>query len=143
MEAKNTNSPMEKRYTETDASRVNFDRHVSNGVFIRKGESYFKVQYTDILWVNAYNNYCELHLKGGQTFCAIHPLVRLEKLLPQHLFVRTHRSYIVNIHEVSRFMGNMLYIGQQKLDVSRPYRKAVFSCFDILEDTTKKPPTQE
>lgn len=111
--------------------------HVSEAIFVRNGDFYYRILYADILWLGAYNNYCEIHCRDGKTYCAVHPLVKVEKILPPDLFVRIHRSYIVNIHSVDRFIGNMVYIGKQRLDVSRPYRK-VFSCFDVLEDCGKK-----
>lgn len=83
--------------------------HVSEGLFVRNGEYYYKILYTDILWLGAYNNYCEIHHKDGKTYCAVHPLVKVEKMLPPSLFVRIHRSYIINIHTVDRFIGNMVY----------------------------------
>lgn len=110
--------------------------HVSEGVFFRNGEYHYKILYADILWLGAYNNYCEIHHKDGKTYCVVHPLVRVEKLLPPDSFVRIHRSYIINIHAVDRFIGNMVYIGKQRLDVSRSYRH-IFSCFDLLEDSEK------
>ena len=119
---------------ETTEILVQTDTHVTEGFFIRKGEYHCKILYADILWLNASNNYCEIHQNDGKTFCVIYPLVKVEKFLPADLFIRIHRSYIVNIHAVDRFVGNMLYIGKQRLDVSRPYRKEVFSCFDVLEE---------
>lgn len=119
--------------SEGDLLSINGAPHVSEAVFVRSGEFYYRILYADILWLGAYNNYCEIHCRDGKTYCAVHPLVKVEKMLPSDLFVRIHRSYIINIHAVDRFIGNMVYIGKQRLDVSRPYR-AVFSCFDVLED---------
>lgn len=110
--------------------------HVSDAMFIRNGDYYCKIRYADILWLGAYNNYCEIHHKDGKTYCAVHPLVKVEKMLPADSFVRIHRSYIVNIHVVDRFIGNMVCVGKQRLDVSRPYRY-VFSCFDVLDEHDK------
>lgn len=110
--------------------------HVSEAIFVRDSNYYCRILYADILWVGAYNNYCEIHCCDGKTYCAVHSLVKMERILPPELFVRIHRSYIVNIHAVDRFIGNMVYIGKQRLDVSRPYRK-VFSCFDVLENYEK------
>lgn len=110
--------------------------HVSDGIFVRNGEFYQKILFADILWLKADNNYCELHIANNKSICVIHPLARVEKKLPAGQFVRIHRSYIVNILQVDRFVGNIVYIGKKHLDVSRPYRH-VFSCFDVVEDDTK------
>ncbi|WP_459189956.1 LytR/AlgR family response regulator transcription factor [Parabacteroides sp. APC149_11_2_Y6] len=118
------------------------DCHVDDGFFVRTGEFHSKILYKDILWVSASSNYTDIHLLNGKAICVIYPLVKVEAFLPATLFIRIHRSHIINIRAVDRFIGNILYIGKQRLDISRPYRKLVFSCFDILEER-KRPFTGE
>lgn len=107
--------------------------HVTNAFFVMANGYYEKITYTDILWLESYHNYLDIHLKGEHKICVIHPLSRMEEFLPKDLFIRIHRSVIINIYAVERFAGNVLYVGKKRLDVSRPYRERVFSCFDILE----------
>lgn len=106
---------------------------VKNAFFVMSKGFYVKVMYEDILWMESYHNYLDIHLKGSQKICVVHALSRMEEFIPKESFIRIHRSVIVNINAVDRFTGNVLYIGKKQLDVSRPYRTAVFSCFDILE----------
>lgn len=107
--------------------------HVKNAFFVMSNGFYVKVMYEDILWMESYHNYLDIHLKGEQKLCVIHPLSRMEEFLPQDSFIRIHRSVIVNINAIDRFIGNVLYIGKKRLDVSRPYRELVFPCFNVLE----------
>lgn len=106
---------------------------VKNGFFVMSNGFYVKVLYEDVLWMESYHNYLDIHLKGEQKICVIHSLSRMEEFLPKDSFIRIHRSVIVNVNAVDRFTGNVLYVGKKRLDVSRPYREVVFSCFDILE----------
>lgn len=107
--------------------------HVSNAFFVMSNGYYEKIMYEDILWMESYHNYLDIHLKGDRKVCVIHPLSRMEELLPADIFIRIHRSVIINIYAVERFTGNVLYIGKRRLDVSRPYRNRVFPCFNVLE----------
>lgn len=129
------NSNKNKKMTETDVKVcINPAQcHVNNGFFVMSNGFYVKVVYDDILWMESYHNYLDIHIKDEQKICVIHPLSRMEEFLPKDSFIRIHRSVIVNINAVNRFTGNVLYIGKKHLDVSRPYREIVFSCFDILE----------
>ncbi len=108
-------------------------RHVGDGFFFMADGYYRKVLYRDILWIEADGNYSYLHLCDGKTLCVIQPLLRVKEFLPVCTFIRIHRSHIVNIHAIDRFVGNMVYIGKKRLDVSRTYREEIFSCFDVLE----------
>ena len=71
----------------------------------------------------------------GETITVVHTLVNLERKLPDNLFIRIHRSYIINVHHVEGLIGNMVYIDKKKLPVSNPYYKELAACFNILEDT--------
>ena len=110
--------------------------HVSEGIFIRQKTIRRKYLYADILWVGASGSYCDIKLASGETLTVIHSLTDIEYKFPVTVFVRIHRSYLVNIHRVDAIVGNMLRIGKDKLPVSVPYRKQVAYYFDVLETTT-------
>lgn len=109
--------------------------YVSEAIFIRYKEMRKKVLYENIMWIEVNGSYCDIHLIAGETITVIHTLVNLEKKLPDHLFIRIHRSYIINVHHVEGLIGNMVYIDKKKLPVSSPYYKELTACFNILEDT--------
>lgn len=106
---------------------------VTDAFFVMANGFYTKVLYREILWLESFHNYLDIHLKGEQKICVIHPLSLIENILPPDSFIRIHRSVIVNVHAIERFTGNVLYIGKRHLDVSRPYRAQVFGCFDIVQ----------
>lgn len=110
---------------------------VDDGFFVRQNDGYAKVCYGDILWVEADNNYSDIHLRGGKVVCVIFSLTALMKRLPPGRFLRVHRSFVVNVFAVDRIVGNMLCIGPHRVDVSRRYRKRVFLAFDFLEERNR------
>jgi len=77
----------------------------------------------DIQFVQADGNCTRLHLSDGSTYLDTRTLKVYEDSLPEQLFLRVHRSYIVNLHEVEeliRSKGNWLLMkNRQKVPVSR------------------------
>lgn len=61
---------------------------VDDGFFVRQNDGYAKVCYGDILWVEADNNYSDIHLRGGRVVCVIFSLTALMKRLPPGRFLR-------------------------------------------------------
>ncbi|MCU7552071.1 LytTR family transcriptional regulator DNA-binding domain-containing protein [Chitinophagaceae bacterium LB-8] len=55
----------------------------------------------EIFYLEAADDYVKIHTKEG-TFLKNKTMGSFEKALDQQLFVRTHRSYIVNIQEITR-----------------------------------------
>lgn len=83
-------------------------------------------------WVEASGNYCYIHLRNKSKIIVVEQLSRIEPLLPANLFIRIHRSFIVNIDSIDGFIGNQLCIGDERLNVSAPYRKQTMECLTIL-----------
>ncbi len=61
------------------------------------------IEKMDIIYLKASRNYTEIFLKHGRQILASKPLAHFEEVLSTQAFVRCHRSYIVNIHEIRAF----------------------------------------
>lgn len=95
------------------------------------------IKLEDVTFCKADDNYCEIYLKNDKTKHILsRTLGDLEKKLPQQLFQRVHRSFIVNMNHISHFEKdkNLLVINQngeeiQKLPVSATYKEAIRKMF--------------
>lgn len=95
------------------------------------------IKLEDVTFCKADDNYCEIYLKNDKTKHILsRTLGDLEKKLPQQLFQRVHRSFIVNMNHVSHFEKdkNLLVINQngeeeQKIPVSATYKEAIRNMF--------------
>ena len=95
------------------------------------------IKLEDVTFCKADDNYCEIYLKNDKTKHILsRTLGDLEKKLPQQLFQRVHRSFIVNMNHVSYFEKdkNLLVINQngeeiQKIPVSATYKEAIRKMF--------------
>ena len=83
---------------ENDAS----EDHVStmdDRLFIRHKNQLVKVLLTDILFAEADRNYCKIYTEK-QTYLLSIPLLNIASHLPSDIFIRVHRSYVVNLKKV-------------------------------------------
>lgn len=55
------------------------------------------------------------------------------KKLPDNIFMQIHRSSIVNIFCVDKFVGNCIYCGETLLLLSKQYKSEILSLFIVLE----------
>ncbi|WP_370088811.1 LytR/AlgR family response regulator transcription factor [Ekhidna sp.] len=56
----------------------------------------------DILWCHANGSYTEFHMQNGETLTVSKHLKTYESMLVDHGLMRVHRSYIVNIYNISK-----------------------------------------
>jgi DNA-binding LytR/AlgR family response regulator len=100
-------------------------------LFLKKDTHYEKVEFADILWLEADSNYTYIYTESGKfTYSTV--LKNFEEKLPGKTFVRVHRSYIVNICSITGFEGNMLLIGKKQIPVSKSLREEVFRRFKVI-----------
>jgi DNA-binding LytR/AlgR family response regulator len=56
----------------------------------------------------------------------------LEEQLPRAIFIKVHKSFIVNITKIKSIEGNILNIGNEKITISQNLREKVIS--EIVKD---------
>ncbi|MBI4931912.1 MAG: LytTR family transcriptional regulator DNA-binding domain-containing protein [Bacteroidetes bacterium] len=87
-------------------------------VLIKDGHLLIKVFLNDILFMKSDNIYVEV-FTSDKTYLQRTSLDQFLSQLPQNKFLRTHRSYAVNISKVKALNGQYLVIGKELIPVSR------------------------
>ena len=101
------------------------------GLFLRKDHAYIRVQFQDIILLEACKNYTLIYTRH-ENFLYSKQLSKVAKRLNDDQFMRIHRSYVVNVGAISGFEGNQLLIADRKVPISKQYRELVFELFDVL-----------
>lgn len=89
-------------------------------ITIKSGYDLHKVKYDDILFVVSDSEYVTFHLKTKKII-SNQRLKALEQELPRSLFMRVHRSYIVNRNYVTGLKGRDLQLSDVIIPVSDSY----------------------
>lgn len=103
-------------------------------IYLRNEEYYHKYMYDDIYQVTVSGKYCNIYLspdKSKRISLSI-ALMELMKFLPDDVFIRTHRSFVVNMNHIERVMGNRLYVGNDIVPIGREYKETVYSRLNIV-----------
>lgn len=58
---------------------------------------------SSILYIEAAQNYCDIHKKDGTKIVASQPLKVIEERLPDSLFFRIHKSFIIALDAIVRY----------------------------------------
>jgi two-component system LytT family response regulator len=76
-----------------------------------------------IIYCSSEDNYTNLVLKNKTKIVVSRTLKEVEEMLEDHPFVRVHRSYLVNINEIEKYLrsdgGYLLMTDGSSIDVSR------------------------
>ncbi|MDE3253200.1 MAG: DNA-binding response regulator [Bacteroidota bacterium] len=98
-------------------------------LLIKENNINLKLSYSDILYIEGNSNYINIVTKK-QKAVARKSMEWAELQLPENLFMRIHRSYIVNLVEVQRTNAKSVFIGDIEIPISRAN---VSKMFDFLK----------
>lgn len=91
-------------------------------LFIRTDGKIHKVLYDDILYAEAKGNYTSV-ITHSATYLPPVSFTAFEEMLPPDIFVRIHRSFIINAGKISHIEGNTASIGQFSLPIGSIYKE--------------------
>lgn len=98
----------------------------SSSMYIRQGDSFIRINWMDILYVESMQNYLKLHFKE-KTLTIYQTMVSIEEILPKDAFFRIHKSYLVNILHIDLITGNRLFIDGNELPISRQRKEELMN----------------
>jgi len=94
----------------------------NNYLFIKTDNKLEKINFTDLLFVEAMENYVALYV-GDKKLITHSTLKALQEKLPPGQFIQPHKSYIVNINCIQSIEGNILHVeGKYQIPISK-YQK--------------------
>lgn len=100
-------------------------------IFIKVKQELRKLGLADILYAEAYDNYAFLHTQSDRYIVSA-SLKNVEAKLPEDRFVRTHRSYIVNLSKIDRIEENTLHIGKHPIPIGKTYRDDLMKRINLI-----------
>ena len=96
--------------------------------FVKAERRYFKVNFSDILFVEGLKDYVILQL-GEQRIITRMSLKAVFDLLPKESFLRVNKSYIVNTAHIDSFDNNDIFIKSYEIAIGNSYRDDFFEGF--------------
>jgi DNA-binding LytR/AlgR family response regulator len=100
---------------------------LNDSFFIKQGESYHKVPFSTILYIEADGSYTKIHTTQGTMTLSMNMKGVLSNL--PSIFLKVHRSFIVNLHMIDKFDRNNLYVGEVAIPVSNSNKEILTEKF--------------
>ena len=93
-------------------------------IFVKADSKLEKVQFADILFAEALENYVAVYTRDKKIITHI-PLKMLQEKLPAASFIQPHKSYIAAIDKINSIEGNILHIGNFQVPISKYQKEEV------------------
>lgn len=94
------------------------------------------VHVTDIIYCQADGPYTYFYLKAGNKVTVSKNLKEYEELLEDHFFFRVHKSYLINLKEMRRYVkgdgGYVIMSNDKEVDVSKRKKESFMSALATI-----------
>jgi DNA-binding LytR/AlgR family response regulator len=108
-----------------DSYRKKSDEVKSNKefLFIKSDYKVLRINFDDIKYIEGMSEYIRIHLANAKPVMTLLSMKAVEEILPADLFMRVHRSYIVNLSKISVIERNrIIFDGNVYIPVSDQYK---------------------
>jgi len=95
-------------------------------IFVRHNGKMEKLLLADILYIEADRNYCTLITDTGN-YLLTSTLKTMEEKLPKAIFIRVHRSFMVNISKLDVVADNHLEIKRKVIPLSKSQKELLMA----------------
>jgi len=104
-------------------------------IFIKKGSSLVKLKLKDIIYIEALENYVTLNTNDDR-FTIHFTMKAIENQLPSGIFIRVHRSYIINKSMIQTIKENSLdlIVGDtmKSIPVGKSFRDTLLDDINVM-----------
>ncbi|MEM6771526.1 MAG: response regulator [Bacteroidota bacterium] len=103
------------------------DLQYKDNFFVKVGNKLEKIAVVNIVFVAADGRYCMIYVRSGRKYAVRIPLSELAEKLDDKVFVRSHRSYLVNAEllESINLADMTLSVFGQEVPISKGYKEAI------------------
>jgi DNA-binding LytR/AlgR family response regulator len=104
-------------------------------IFIKKNSALVRLKYDQILWVEALENYVIFNTFNDKY--TIHFTMKaIEQKLPNNMFTRVHRSFIVNTRSINLIEDNSIIIntkeGSKTIPIGKSYKDKLMGDINLM-----------
>jgi two-component system LytT family response regulator len=94
-----------------------------NFLFIKSEYRIIRIELNDITYIEGINEYVKIHLVTGKPIMTLMRMKNFEQQLPEDIFMRVHKSYIVNLTKVKTIERNLIiYDGGVVIPIGLQYK---------------------
>jgi DNA-binding LytR/AlgR family response regulator len=108
------------------------DSFSTEEIYIKDKSKLVKVKFADILYIENVGDYVKVVTKGKKNYIVYGTIKSYAKKMPEKYFLKVHRSYIINLHEIKDIEGGSVVIDGKVIPVSRAHKSLLMDRLKIM-----------
>lgn len=125
-----------KEFYELKKNRSNHTPGQQLYFYVRHNGKFEKIHFDELLYVEALQNYVVLHTSDDRKLVVYLTMKAVHEQLPGEVFIKVHKSTIVNSSKIKSIEGNTIYLGKHTLTISQNLYEQVLT--SVVRDNLLK-----
>lgn len=117
-----------KRLLSDETEKNIVQSNTSDFLIIKSDRRFHRLNFNDIRYIEGLKDYVVIYT-GNQKLITAMNLKTIHQKMPQHLFIRVSKSYVVNIDYVDSFDHRNVYVGESEIPIGEVYKRDFFKIY--------------
>lgn len=97
-------------------------------LLIKSDRRFHRIKFENMRFIEGLKDYVVIHLAGQKLITAMN-LKTFHQKIPQDIFLRVSKSYVVNKNYIESFYHHTIYLGTNELPIGEVYKKDFFTIY--------------
>lgn len=109
----------------------NINSTATDHIFIKTDGKLIRLNNSDILFIESMGDYVKF-VSADKKYITHNTIKNLEEKVNKQCFMKTHRSYIINVDKIDDIRENLLFIKGNEIPISKAHRSEVLKRLNII-----------
>lgn len=113
-------------------SENQFNKTNQEFIFVKEDKVTYKVELKDIFYIESVGDYVKI-ITAKKSYITYQTMKYMESLLSNEKFPRVHKSFLINLSQISKIEGNLITINEKIIPIGKTFRTVFFKLLDKLQ----------
>jgi DNA-binding LytR/AlgR family response regulator len=109
----------------------NISSTATDHIYIKTEGKLIRLNNSDILFIESMGDYVKF-VSNDKKYITHNTIKNLEEKVNKQCFLKTHRSYIINVNKIDDIRENLLFIKGNEIPISKAHRPEVLKRLNII-----------
>lgn len=101
-------------------------------LYLKVDQKMVKIDFNEILFIQGLSNYVRIFCES-RMLISYQKMSYLEEILPDSAFIRSHKSFIINMSKIKSFTNQDVEIGKTEVPIGAKYKEALLAVLNKLQ----------
>jgi DNA-binding LytR/AlgR family response regulator len=116
------------RLLSDDTAKGIIEASTSDFLIIRSERKFYRINFCDVRYIEGLKDYVVIYTTGQKLITAMN-LKTIHQKMPQKIFLRVSKSYVVNINYIESFDNHSIFISGYEISLGEVYKKDFFTVY--------------